>query len=156
MKRLFVILILFAAGCTSQNENSPDTSQLKSSKEKVSAASVEGCYLSVFNKDTSRLKIIANDNRITGALSYKRFEKDSNNGTISGQIKDSLIVAYYTFQSEGIISVREVAFKFDSKGFLREGFGEIVIRNTGDTASFKTLSELNFHESPAFVKEECQ
>jgi hypothetical protein len=155
MKRLFVILFLFAAGCTSQNRNDSKLTETKSTKEKLSAVNLEGCYLSVFNKDTSHLKIIANGNRITGELSYKRFEKDSNKGTINGEIKDSLIVAYYTFQSEGVTSVREVAFKPSGKGLL-EGFGDIEISKTGDTAKFTHLARLQFNEGPTFIKQDCK
>jgi hypothetical protein len=155
MNRFFLILILFAAGCTSPTENSSDTTETNSRNEKINAASFEGCYQSVFNKDTSRLRIVADDNRIIGELSYKRFEKDSNNGTINGEIKDSLIIAYYTFQSEGVISVREVVFKPSDNGLL-EGFGDIEISQTGDTAKFKDISQLQFQDNLSFIKENCK
>ena len=155
MNRLFLILILFAAGCTSPTESSSDITETKSSNEKLNAADLEGCYLSVFNKDTSRLKIAANNNRVTGELSYKRFEKDSNTGTINGEIKDSLIVAYYTFEAEGTTSVREVVFKPSEKGLL-EGFGDIEISKTGDTARFTNVAQLKFHENASFIKVDCK
>ena len=157
MNRFFLIAILFAAGCTSQTESNSKSAESHTSADnkKLNAKSLEGCYLSVFNKDTSRLKIKADNGRITGELVYKRFEKDGNKGIINGEIKDSLIVAYYTFEAEGTTSVREVVFKPSDNGLL-EGFGDIEISRSGDTAKFKDISQLQFQESLTFIKENCK
>jgi hypothetical protein len=54
-------------------------------------------------------------------LTYNIFEKDGNMGSLRGRVIGDTILAAYTFQSEGVTSVREVAFlKKDS--ILVEGF----------------------------------
>ena len=157
MNRLFLIIILFATACNSQTENKSETGQpaTSSGDEKLNAANLEGCYVSILNNDTSYLKIEVIESGVTGDLTYNRYQKDKNEGTIKGEIKDSLVVAYYTFESEGITSVRQVVFKPSDKG-LAEGFGDIVISKTGDTASFKDISTLQFQDSVKFTKTECQ
>jgi hypothetical protein len=159
MNRLFLLLFLFLAGCNSQNKNK-GTGEIKNnpgenSSNTNSISSLDGCYLSIFKNDTSTLKINSNNGLVYGKLTYKRFEKDSNTGIINGTIQDSLIIADYTFQSEGISSVRQVVFKISGNN-LMEGHGEIIINRNGDSAKFKDPAHLKFQEDQVFVKKNCE
>ncbi|HEX7847728.1 MAG TPA: hypothetical protein VF476_18135 [Chitinophagaceae bacterium] len=111
------------------------------------------CYQYITAKDTVQLKLIDVDKAITGTLVYKLFEKDRNKGTILGYIKDGLLVADYTFMSEGMQSVRQVVFKQDNDSFM-EGYGEIEIKN--DRASFKDISSLKFDGPIKLLKVPCE
>jgi hypothetical protein len=84
-------------------------------------------------------------------LYYKRFEKDKNEGVFNGVVKDSLIVANYTFASEGVHSVRETAFLINGD-LLFEGYGEIM--EQGASTKFVNLNKLNFLKNP-FIKTSC-
>ena len=66
-------------------------------------------------------------------------------------MSDNMIVANYTFQSEGMMSVREVAFSIRNDS-LFEGYGEIVVKNV--TARYADTGLLKFMEKP-FVKMPC-
>jgi len=86
-------------------------------------------------------------------LSYSLFEKDSNKGTISGEVKGDTILAEYNFDSEGMRSTREVVFlKRDRK--LYEGFGEVEEKN-GKTV-FKDRSKLKFGDAIVFSLTDCK
>jgi hypothetical protein len=53
-------------------------------------------------------------------LSFKNFEKDSSSGTFTGTYNSAgILIADYSFQSEGMSSVMQVAFKKDGDNFIR-------------------------------------
>jgi len=115
---------------------------------------LSGCYQMTKNRDTAYLKLKTSNKKVTGTLDYNIYEKDSNKGEINGNIKDSLIRAYYTFQSEGVTSVREVVFKIKA-GQLIEGVGTIMVKN--DSAFFlKDSTGFRFAETQPFVKVPCK
>ena len=144
-KHLLLLLLLIACNSKPQKETAV--------KEAVSAVSnLQGCYLSASDMDSASLKLNVNGNVVTGELKYDRYQKDKNSGMLEGTIKDDLIIADYTFQSEGIVSVREVVFKITDESLL-EGFGDIVMK--GDTARFKDKTRLSFHGDRPFIKTIC-
>src|SRR5687767_234432 len=100
--------ILLLGSCDDSNkETSPppaDTSSITSNQSlNISPA---GCYEMILNKDSATLIVEMTDTMLGGKLDYLFFEKDQNLGTISGTWKDSMVHAFYTFRSEGVISVR--------------------------------------------------
>ena len=118
----------------------------------IETSALTGCYRMTKDKDTGSLNLSVTGNKVSGKLEYKLFEKDSNKGIISGIVRDSLIIADYTFQSEGINSVREVVFLIKGNSLL-EGYGEIRI--VGDTSRFVGSGRLKFMPAP-FVKVACE
>lgn len=158
MKKLFLLPVLFLAACNSNTGNEEKIVPVKDSLKEVAIAEktipdLTGCYMLAMSKDTAHLQLQMSGNEVSGTLHYARFEKDSNKGVIKGKLQDSLIVADYTFQSEGVKSVRQIVFKY-KEGKLIEGFGEVEMK--GDTAKFKKLSSLKFLRAMPFVKVECQ
>lgn len=114
---------------------------------------ISGCYQSVYGKDTSllQLKFVQQDS-VQGALSYHYFEKDKSEGEFSGSVRDSIIVGWYRFVSEGQSSVRQVVFKI-SGDTLVEGFGNIEIIH--DTAFFKKIDHLNYLSQRPLARVDC-
>ena len=119
----------------------------------ISTTPLTQCYEWTVNKDSAYLKITYMDNAITGDLVYDWKEKDGNKGTIEGYVDNNLVVAWYTFQSEGITSVREVVFKVDGSKLI-EGVGESVALT--DTMKFKDKSKLEFFDDRPFEKINCK
>jgi hypothetical protein len=116
---LFIISILIC-GCTR-----------KSAEKSEATTDVVGgmkCYTYAENRDTIQLKIATLNNSVTGNLTYNLFEKDINRGTLVGSIQGDTLFADYTFVSEGVESIREVAFFKVGEDFV-EGFGEIEEQN---------------------------
>jgi len=100
------------------------------------------CYQNILNKDTTDLQLtITGNNMVTGQLTYNRFEKDDNKGDITGEKKGDTLFAFYTFQSEGMRSVREVIF-LKKDNALVEGFGDLEDKN--GRVVFKDRSKLKF------------
>jgi hypothetical protein len=110
------------------------------------------CYAYTTAKDTVRLTLIATQPTVTGQLSYRYFEKDRNEGTIRGNMHGDTLRAEYTFQSEGVASVREVAFVRRGTGFV-EGYGDVVER--GGAMVFKQPQALKFDSTTTLVPVPC-
>lgn len=104
----------------------------------------------ILNQDTALLSLNQQGDTVTGSLSYHWQEKDNNDGSFRGTIRhDSLIVAHYNFQSEGITSVRQIVFKINN-GELLQGYGEIRVEN--DTAFFRDVDLVIFDTKHPFRK----
>jgi len=112
-----------------------------------------GCYKMNIEKDTALMNISVAGNAVTGTLFYKRFEKDSNTGNITGKYENGKITGWYNFLSEGKSSVRQVIFKVSETG-ITEGYGDIEM--TGDTVYFKFPHALQYEEQHPFKKMDCK
>lgn len=111
------------------------------------------CYRSIINHDTVILKTISLNGFMTGTLVYNFFEKDKSKGTIQGKMKDNLLIADYSYSSEGVQSVRQIAFKKIGESFI-EGYGEVESKN-GKTI-FKNIDSLNFTHSIVLSAFNCE
>jgi hypothetical protein len=104
----------------------------------------------IIKNDTATMSVNTENKNITGSLNYNWYERDDNIGTFKGTIQnDSLIVADYTFQSEGMTSVRQVVFKIKDS-MLLQGYGELQTKN--DTALFRDVNLVIFDTKNPFVK----
>lgn len=118
-------------------------SSCKEKKDSPKIQTVE-CYASYNMGDTVVLKMQHAGDIVTGTLQYKIREKDANSGTIKGTTQGDLLLADYTFTSEGLVSVRQVAFKKIGDSYV-EGFGEIDTTTTN--IQFKNTDLLDFNNS---------
>lgn len=113
------------------------------------------CYLGIFKNDTLSMQLVVKGSQVTsGNLSYHRFEKDKNEGTLVGELKGDTLLAVYTFQSEGKTSVREVAFLKKETTYI-EGFGESTENDSGKV-TFKNTKLLQFNSQNALSKVACK
>jgi len=104
-------------------------------------------------QDTARLQLLIKDSIITGHLNYNWHEKDNNTGTIKGVIRDSLLLADYTFQSEGMISVREIIFKI-APGKFQQAIGKMEEKDNKQV--FKRPLQLKYDSNLIFFKTLCR
>lgn len=159
MSRIILIGLLFVVACNSpepENNNAivakEDTiTELRYVTEPPLISS--GCYGWAIAGDTATLQLSIAENRVTGNLIYDWSEKDRNSGSLQGVLQDSLIVANYTYQSEGRTSVREVVFKIKADSLV-EGFGDVHTK--GDVIEHKNKDQLQFHDDRPFVKGVCR
>lgn len=118
--------------------------------ESKKATDISGCYRMIIKNDTALMSLNHAGDSVSGSLSYNWYEKDDNNGTFRGAVKnDTLIVADYTFQSEGTTSVRQVAFKIKDS-ILQQGYGELIMKN--DTSFFRDVNLIIFDTKNPFKK----
>jgi len=121
-KLLFTILTLaILASCETKKSTASEST---ASGSVTTSGSQPQCYALMTNGDTVRLSLTQTGNDVTGDLLYQLSGKDRNTGTIHGQMHGDTLIADYTFQSEGVESVREVAFLTKEGGFV-EGYGPV-------------------------------
>jgi len=118
----------------------------------IAADDKETCYTYINNKDSIVLHIQTEGNHVKGNMVYNLFEKDRNTGTIEGEIKSDTIFASYTFLSEGVNSIREVAF-LKKGNTLSEGFGDIEQKD--NKMIFRNRSALNFNQNIVLQQSPC-
>lgn len=138
-------LLLFIAACQQNGKKETDQSKqtLNTSTTEISALEDKQTYQYLKNGDTILLDISITGDKVQGDLSYRWKEKDQNTGHIDGVLKDSLLLADYTFSSEGKTSVRQVAFKL-SKDAAVEGYGDSEDKN--GKVSFVDPSKLSYDD----------
>lgn len=149
---LIIISVLLFFSCTESVSEQKESAPQPAVKVPV-AASLAGCYEMVISGDSAFMKLEQNNNLLTGTLVYKRKEKDSNTGNIVLTTVQNRADGYYTFQSEGLTSVRQIVFKINGDSFA-EGYGNIEMKN--DTAVLKYPHALNFEEKHTFNKVNCK
>ena len=111
------------------------------------------CYRYITNTDTVILKTTDANGMVSGTLIYNLYQKDKNSGTIKGKMKGDLLIAVYSFNSEGVLSMRQVAFKKTGNTFV-EGYGESEEEN--GKMIFKNADSLDFSHSFKLVAYECE
>ncbi|CAM3707896.1 hypothetical protein [Sphingobacterium prati] len=137
-------LLIFAASCQQTGKKKVDETQMQSdTTSAIEAKANNGTYQYLKNGDTISLTIAIDGDKVHGDLNYFWKEKDRNVGSIDGVLKDSLLLADYTFSSEGQQSIRQVAFKFTENRAV-EGYGEM--EEKGNKMSFVEPGKLAFDE----------
>ena len=125
MQKLLIALFLFCGSlwaCQSKKQ------QTETTQTNVADSSATKCYAHYTDKDTVRLTRTQTGGSVSGELMYQLSGKDRNTGTISGRMQGDTLLADYTFQSEGVESVREVAF-LTKDGELVEGYAPVAEQN---------------------------
>lgn len=153
MKYIFYILIAGFAFIACNNDKTVDStvSETNTPGEKSSENKQE-CYTGNSGKDTVLLNLKTDGDKISGTLSYKFFEKDSNHGTVEGSMHGDTLLANYRYNSEGTSSVREVAFL--KKGTsLQEGYGEKTEKD--GSQKFKSPASLEFGKGFILERSDC-
>ncbi|WP_298224848.1 hypothetical protein [Flavobacterium sp.] len=114
----------------------------------------EVCYQGIQGKDTIRMSLITKGDKLQyGKLSYKYFEKDYNEGTLTGAFKGDTLIGKYSFQSEGTMSAREVIFLKQGRNYI-EGFGPVTDDGHGNV-TFQNLKTIQFNNAIPLVEVPC-
>jgi hypothetical protein len=125
----------------------PKSGSLSDNSSVVREEPIIGTYIGRLANDVYILTILFQQGEsFTGTLDIKNFEKDSSTGTLKGTYKNGILLADYTFQSEGTESVGWVAFKKVTNGFIR-GFGNVDPETK--TQSINS-NQLTFDSSPVY------
>lgn len=112
------------------------------------------CYTWSSNGSIVEMSFNVNSHQeVNGKLKYNIVGKDKNEGTLIGNMKGDTLIADYTFSSEGVSSVREVAFLQKDGAFI-EGYGDVVEAN--DKVTFKDKSKLKFDAKNTLTKVDCK
>lgn len=156
--KYFSLIIIAVAGimsCNDPKQTSEKTDVTDTTKEGEMKVMIPGtvCYATTGSKDSIFLKVETFPNVVTGILSYNLFEKDKNNGTIDGVMKGDTLIAEFTFKSEGMSSIRQVAFLIKNNT-ATEGYGEVVEKN--GKMIFKDIHGLDFTKGMKLHVVDCE
>jgi hypothetical protein len=158
MKKGIFSFLVFALLFSCNNEQNPAKQPNQMENDSIAARVLTGsllgefCYSYTNKKDSVLLHANIGDSAVTGNLYYNFYEKDKNNGTITGKIKGDTLLADYTFISEGKQSVREVAFLL-TDSTAKEGYGEMIEKN--NKMVFANPKNVSFNNSFILIKENC-
>ena len=153
---LFALIALVVGLCwiSCQNRKTATETTADATTTGTSAADkpTTTCYAYTSAADTMRLTMNRTGDAVTGDLLYKLSGKDRNTGTITGTMHGDTLRADYSFQSEGVESVREVAFLV-SDDKLTEGYGPVA--ETNGKMLFTPDAKLDFASKMALAKVAC-
>jgi hypothetical protein len=102
------------------------------------------------NNTRIEIKLQLIKKKASGTIEYALAEKDKNTGTFEGTFENNILIADYTFQSEGKESVRQVAFQLQDDQLV-EGYGEV----TADGTKFLDVSKIKFNSTMPLTKTNC-
>lgn len=151
-KLLWLALVSATFFSCKKKEEQLSTDELKSEMPQGAVPSTKECYEYVQGKDTIQANLLVQSDNVSGALTYKLFEKDKNSGKIAGTIAGDTLLAEYTFMSEGKESMRQVVFLRKNR-MLLEGFGESEEKD--GKMIFKSMKNLNFTSSLQLLEVPC-
>ena len=158
MKKVIVLGFVFVSvlvSCKKEIEKEEETISDASEKIVVEETVSDECYSASIKKDTILMNLTIKGNEVTkGKLSYQFYEKDKNEGTLVGELKGDTLIADYTFMSEGVSSVRQVAFLKKGNTYV-EGYGDVVDDNKGKV-TFKDIKQLKFEGKTVLSKVDCE
>ena len=158
MKHSFLFLfpvIVSVVSCNSEPKQSTQISETNdtSKKEEIKVMIPNTvCYSHITGKDTIFFKTEIFPNVVTGSLSYKFHEKDSNKGDIDGKLNGDTLVADYKFMSEGKQSITQVAFLIKDSNAM-QGYG--TMEEKDGKIVFKNLNEVDFKNGTKLQKVPC-
>lgn len=152
IKFLVLGLVISMAACN-KKEDTKVVTEPEMEQPEITAPAKE-CYEYTNGKDTIELSMaITNGNNVAGDLKYAWFEKDSNTGMFSGMFKGDTLYADYTFQSEGVTSIREIVMLRKGDNLL-QGYGDIT--EQGNKQAFKNKKTLKFDDKMVLKKITCK
>lgn len=156
MKKVILLSVVFMSVFVScKKEKEMEEVPVPSEGIVVEESVSEECYSAIVKKDTISMSLNIKGNQIaSGKLSYNFFEKDKNEGTLVGEIKGDTLFAEYTFMSEGVSSIRQVAFLKKGNTYV-EGYGDVVDDNKGKV-TFKDTKQLKFEGNIVLSKVDCK
>jgi hypothetical protein len=155
--RLIFILIITCFACNNQQPaaSQSDAVHANATDTITTAAApivLTGCYQMTLKRDSATLDLTIQDTTVTGKLNYIFYQKDYNKGTIKGVLRNDIIYADYTFESEGSTSVREVIFKVE-EDTLVPAYGELTQKD--NKIIFSNKEDLHFNDRHPFIKVAC-
>jgi hypothetical protein len=148
-------LVMLFSSCNNEGKSSSEVKEDSIHSETTSLipdSLSSGCYAQIEGRDTANLQIENIGTNTTGKLSYAIFEKDRNDGTLQAERSGDFLTGWYLFKSEGIISVRQVAWKIKGSE-LWPGTGEMNEKN--DTMFFSLPDKLQYDSTRPFKKVDC-
>lgn len=152
---LLIIIVLIGVGIYSFfNKNAPtediQTAVVSSPQD---TAPISGCYVATLGNDVYTFTIDSDSNgSVNGTLAFNNYEKDSSSGTFTGTRTGDILLGTYSFDSEGMYSLRQVIFK-KIGDTLVEGFGAVKVVDNKEV--FEDTSTVTYDPKSTFIKSDA-
>lgn len=143
------VLAITLMGCKKETPEVTPTEPTEEETKPVVVPKTE-CYAYELKGNKIDMQVDYDGTNLSGTLNYLFAEKDNNVGTFTGKLENEILLLEYTFQSEGVQSVRQVAFQIQGDKLV-EGYGEM----TDDGTHFKDVSTLKFDSKMPLTKIDC-
>jgi hypothetical protein len=156
MKKVLAITVIVLVVFVSCKKTAPAPEIVPNPPKQAEVAEPSGDQCYAFANDSSNVELSFNVNshqEVNGKLTYKLYGKDKNEGTLIGNIKGDTLIGDYTFMSEGVSSVREVAFLQRENTFI-EGYTDVAEAN--GKVTFKDKKKLKFDPKMVLTKVACK
>ncbi|GAB2770721.1 hypothetical protein GCM10027275_11760 [Rhabdobacter roseus] len=150
MKQILSLSIVLLGSLLACTTTTSDTQEPEEGTENIETFA---CYAYTQKQDTVSFRISIIGTLVVGDLEYRLSEKDRNEGLFQGTLSGDTLLGDYTFRSEGVLSVRQVAYLKKGKELL-EGYGEVE-EKAGKTV-FKNRSTLRFGEGITLQEVDCE
>lgn len=163
MQLLYIITaFVFLTSCNNPNNDTASADPATEGSVHVNATdtivtdakpfALAGCYEMTIKKDSAFLDLQVIDTLVKGKLDFNFSEKDKNAGTFNGVLRNDKIFADYTFQSEGVTTVREIILQIKD-GTLIQAFGDLKEQN--GKLVFANKENLQYQMNNPFIKIDC-
>ena len=139
---MFALFTLVACNSNTKTENQSVT--------KTEKPVEPGCYEYHSNGNHIKMKITEINAKVTGDLDIAYAEKDSNQGQFVGHLNGNKLIGMYTFNAEGTVSSREMAFLVKGNQII-EGYGAL----NDDGTKFKDPSTIQYTSTMPLTNVEC-
>ena len=151
MRTAIAFVFLLSACNQAGTGNKNDSTAMQNTTGQQGA--IASCYSKITGRDTIKLSLVVDDDKVNGTLEYNIYEKDRNTGVIAGTLQDNILRATYEFQSEGVKSTRNVVFKIMGEQAYEAQADSLTSDGLPVFSNDATL--LKFEPSP-FKKIPCQ
>jgi hypothetical protein len=149
MRKILIASVVLALGACN---NEPSATN-ESSARPANNLEAKECYAGYAGEDSIFLMATVEGNKVLGTLRYAFHEKDNSSGNFVGRMKIDTLIADYTYISEGVNSVRQIAF-LEKNGRLIEGYGELVEKD--GKMIFRNTDSLQFGRGFVLDKTTCK
>lgn len=117
-----LLVVLFLNGCGERSSQTKTETTAVTSVSTVAAQNNSVCYQQIMGRDTTKVNLFINGSAVTGELAVLPAEKDRAQGSFSGTMTDSRIVADWQRSGEGVTQSHEINFTMVGDSLLwREG-----------------------------------
>ncbi|MEJ7586401.1 MAG: hypothetical protein WKI04_02445 [Ferruginibacter sp.] len=153
----YLLNVLLAAlifiSCNEAQKQSDLTSEMDTAEGEMKIMiPSSACYSTTTGRDTFLLKVEVFPNVVTGKISYRFHEKDSNEGEFEGKLSGDTLLAAYNFKSEGKLSTRQVIFLIKDDTAI-EGHGDMEEKD--GKLIFKDIAGIRFEKGLVLKKSPC-
>jgi hypothetical protein len=142
---------LFMLISCNENVKKEENKEVSNATENVDKIPVKDssnyCFIKALNKDTTTVTLTIENNKVSGTMEIKPYQKDRSTGLLSG-VKNEAgeLDLLYNYMQEGMKQTQTVIMKIKDEQLLLKK-GELVDAKNDGNLSYKDASKASFSET---------